>query len=56
MQRYPSTDHSRQQTYSIASLQERFEVIKEIGGGAFGSVALAKVRANGVMVAHMPDY
>lgn len=29
------------------ALEERFEVIKDIGDGSFGSVALARVRANG---------
>lgn len=33
------------------ALEDRFEVIKEIGDGSFGSVALARVRANGASVA-----
>lgn len=32
-------------------LEERFEVIKEIGDGSFGSVALARVRGAGANVA-----
>jgi meiosis induction protein kinase IME2/SME1 len=32
-------------------LEDRFEVIKEIGDGSFGSVALARVRGAGSTVA-----
>jgi meiosis induction protein kinase IME2/SME1 len=35
----------------MAALEDRFEVIKEIGDGSFGSVHLARVRANGASVA-----
>lgn len=35
----------------MAALEDRFEVIKEIGDGSFGSVHLARVRANGANVA-----
>jgi meiosis induction protein kinase IME2/SME1 len=34
-----------------ASLEERYEVMKEIGDGSFGSVALARVRTAGAHVA-----
>lgn len=33
------------------ALEDRFEVIKDIGDGSFGSVTLARVRANGSNVA-----
>lgn len=33
------------------ALEDRFEVIKEIGDGSFGSVALARVRGNGASIA-----
>lgn len=36
---------------SMSALEDRFEVIKEIGDGSFGSVALARVRAGGASVA-----
>lgn len=42
---------SRPSSYANAALEDRFEVIKEIGDGSFGSVALARVRANGASVA-----
>jgi len=32
-------------------LEDRFEIIKEIGDGSFGSVALARVRGAGANVA-----
>ncbi|KIW39443.1 uncharacterized protein PV06_08058 [Exophiala oligosperma] len=41
----------RPSSYSMAALEDRFEVIKEIGDGSFGSVHLARVRANGASVA-----
>ncbi|KIW77345.1 hypothetical protein Z517_09791 [Fonsecaea pedrosoi CBS 271.37] len=41
----------RPNSYALAALEDRFEVIKEIGDGSFGSVALARVRANGANVA-----
>ncbi|EXJ82614.1 CMGC/RCK/MAK protein kinase [Capronia epimyces CBS 606.96] len=46
------TDYgSRPASYSLTALEDRFEVIREIGDGSFGSVALARVRANGASVA-----
>lgn len=33
------------------ALQDRFEVLKEIGDGSFGSVALARVRTAGAHIA-----
>ncbi|KAL5120275.1 Serine/threonine protein kinase [Pleosporales sp. CAS-2024a] len=39
------------QPHGWASLQERYQVIKEIGDGSFGSVALARVRSAGSHVA-----
>lgn len=42
---------SRPASYANAALEDRFEVIKEIGDGSFGSVSLARVRANGASVA-----
>jgi meiosis induction protein kinase IME2/SME1 len=33
------------------ALEDRFEVLKEIGDGSFGSVALARVRTAGANVA-----
>lgn len=42
---------SRPTSYNLTALEDRFEVIKEIGDGSFGSVALARVRANGSSVA-----
>lgn len=41
----------RATSYALTALEDRFEVIKEIGDGSFGSVALARVRANGASVA-----
>jgi meiosis induction protein kinase IME2/SME1 len=46
------TDYSQKPaSYALVALEDRFEVIKEIGDGSFGSVALARVRANGASVA-----
>jgi meiosis induction protein kinase IME2/SME1 len=46
------TDYTqRSASYALTALEDRFEVIKEIGDGSFGSVALARVRANGASVA-----
>jgi meiosis induction protein kinase IME2/SME1 len=42
---------SRPGSHTTSALEDRFEVIKEIGDGSFGSVALARVRANGASVA-----
>lgn len=36
---------------SMATLEDRFEVIKEVGDGSFGSVAVARVRTAGSNVA-----
>lgn len=36
---------------SAVCLEDKFEVIKEIGDGSFGSVALARVRTAGAHVA-----
>jgi meiosis induction protein kinase IME2/SME1 len=36
---------------SMASLTDRFEVMKEVGDGSFGSVAVARVRTAGSNVA-----
>lgn len=36
---------------STLPLEDRFEVLKEIGDGSFGSVALARVRSAGAQVA-----
>lgn len=36
---------------SATSLEERFEVLKDIGDGSFGSVALARVRTAGAHIA-----
>ena len=41
----------RATSHALAALEDRFEVIKDIGDGSFGSVALARVRANGSSVA-----
>ena len=35
----------------MASLEERFQVMKEVGDGSFGSVALARVRTAGAHIA-----
>ena len=37
--------------HSAATLQEKFEILKDIGDGSFGSVALARVRGGGAHVA-----
>jgi meiosis induction protein kinase IME2/SME1 len=36
---------------SLATLEDRFEVIKEVGDGSFGSVAVARVRTAGAHIA-----
>ena len=36
---------------SSTCLEEKFEIIKDIGDGSFGSVALARVRAAGAHIA-----
>ncbi len=35
----------------MTTLEDRFELIREIGDGSFGSVALARVRTAGANVA-----
>ncbi|KAL6706776.1 Serine/threonine protein kinase [Coniothyrium glycines] len=42
---------SQSQPHGWASLEERYEVMKEIGDGSFGSVALARVRTAGSHIA-----
>jgi len=41
----------RGSSMSAICLEDRFEIIKEIGDGSFGSVALARVRTAGAHVA-----
>ena len=41
----------RSATQAMVPLEDRFEVIKEIGDGSFGSVVLARVRGAGASVA-----
>lgn len=38
-------------SHAYAPLEDRFEIIKEIGDGSFGNVVLARVRAAGSSVA-----
>lgn len=45
---YPDAQNQPQ---GWASLEERYEVMKEIGDGSFGSVALARVRTAGSHIA-----
>lgn len=45
--RRASSSHS---SHNLA-LEDRFEVLKEIGDGSFGSVVLARVRSAGASVA-----
>lgn len=42
---------SRELPHGWASLEERYEVMKEIGDGSFGCVALARVRTAGAHIA-----
>lgn len=39
------------QSANMATLEDRFHVMKEIGDGSFGSVALARVRTAGSSIA-----
>ncbi|KAH0490016.1 hypothetical protein TgHK011_001501 [Trichoderma gracile] len=41
----------RQQPHGTMALEDRFEVVKEIGDGSFGSVVLARTRTAGAAVA-----
>lgn len=43
--------HSSNGALSAVCLEDKFELIKEIGDGSFGSVALARVRTAGAQVA-----
>ena len=36
---------------SVSTLEDRFEILKEIGDGSFGSVAVARVRTAGANIA-----
>lgn len=38
-------------THSAQCLQDKFEVLKDIGDGSFGSVTLARVRGAGAHIA-----
>jgi meiosis induction protein kinase IME2/SME1 len=40
-----------QTAQGVLCLEEKFEILKEIGDGSFGSVALARVRSAGAHVA-----
>lgn len=42
---------SSQPVANMLALEDRFEVLKEIGDGSFGSVVLARVRSAGASVA-----
>lgn len=47
-----STEYGqRPSSHANMALEDRFEIIKDIGDGSFGSVALARVRANGSSIA-----
>ena len=41
----------RGSSHGTIALEDRFEVLKEIGDGSFGSVVLARVRTAGASVA-----
>ena len=38
-------------TDSMVCLEDKFQVLKDIGDGSFGSVALARVRSAGAQIA-----
>ena len=42
---------SRVSHTSMATLEDRFQVMKEVGDGSFGSVAVARVRTAGSHIA-----
>lgn len=48
---YDQRGWSSESAHSGQCLSDKFEVIKEIGDGSFGSVALARVRAGGAHIA-----
>ena len=48
LQEYPTRASSHG---PVTCLEDRFELLKEIGDGSFGSVALARVRTAGANVA-----
>jgi meiosis induction protein kinase IME2/SME1 len=48
---YPPRASSYGQPLSTTCLEDKFELIKEIGDGSFGSVALARVRTAGAHIA-----
>ena len=50
-QEYPPRVSSHGAPLSSVCLEDKFELIKEIGDGSFGSVALARVRTAGAHVA-----
>lgn len=47
---YDSPARASQHT-SMATLEDRFQVMKEVGDGSFGSVAVARVRTAGSHIA-----
>lgn len=38
-------------SHTLSALEDRFEVVKEVGDGSFGSVHLARVRTAGASIA-----
>jgi len=52
---YDASNHQawhHQSPPTALCLEDKFEILKEIGDGSFGNVALARVRSTGVNVAH----
>jgi meiosis induction protein kinase IME2/SME1 len=47
----PHRGFPHQNTASGLGLDDKFEIIKEIGDGSFGSVSLARVRSAGAAIA-----